>query len=81
MSDTLKNIVAMVMVLLALLGSTLFGASKYNKLNDKLDIHLSERAMDDKRAEHRLTVIEQQIKRTNEILAEIRDELRRQQHR
>ena len=58
------------------LGSAAVGSSMYNKLEDRFDTHESAQHMDELREENRLATIEEQLKNTNKLLEEIRDELK-----
>jgi hypothetical protein len=57
-------------------GSAAVSSSMYNKIEDKFTAHVSDQFQEDIATRERLATIETEIKNTNSLLKEIRDELR-----
>lgn len=66
--EQIKSLSGVVIIVLTILGSALFGMSRYNDLDNDLTKHEDDQQREELQTEHRLTVIEQEIRHINENL-------------
>jgi len=77
MSKEFKATLAMIIALLTVAGAVYaLATTSYNDLEDKFLSHVSDQYMEKVREEHRLTAIEEQLKITNRLLNESKEELK-----
>jgi len=77
-NNGLKTIIGLIVGIITIVAFVIsINSSTYGKIRTNFDDHLAAEFQEKIRSEHRLTAIEEQLKTTNRLLEEIKEELKK----